>query len=173
MHSNELRHYGVLGMKWGIRRYRNKDGSLTAAGQKRYGKGGTARYTSWSTKRRQKNATTKSNQARAKASQSFDDAYRDYANKTSVGKAVVGNILLSPFKYKTYAMARTAGESRGKAAVRAIFDLGVGIAPIIPPGITLQRHAIREKYINDRTDTRKPRTTNSAKGDLYRQKKSN
>lgn len=36
--SNELYHWGVKGMKWGIRRYQNKDGSLTAAGQKRYNK---------------------------------------------------------------------------------------------------------------------------------------
>ena len=33
---NELKHYGILGMKWGIRRYQNKDGSLTPAGKKRY-----------------------------------------------------------------------------------------------------------------------------------------
>lgn len=32
-----LNHSGVKGMKWGIRRYQNKDGSLTAAGRKRYG----------------------------------------------------------------------------------------------------------------------------------------
>ena len=34
--NNELYHYGVKGMKWGIRRYRKKDGSLTNTGKKRY-----------------------------------------------------------------------------------------------------------------------------------------
>lgn len=31
-----LCHHGVKGMKWGVRRYRNSDGSLTSAGKKRY-----------------------------------------------------------------------------------------------------------------------------------------
>ena len=35
MENNSLTHWGIKGMKWGIRRFQNKDGSLTAAGRKR------------------------------------------------------------------------------------------------------------------------------------------
>lgn len=35
MSNNELMHHGIIGMKWGVRRFQNKDGSLTYAGKKR------------------------------------------------------------------------------------------------------------------------------------------
>lgn len=34
--QDELWHWGIKGMKWGVRRYQNKDGTLTTEGKKRY-----------------------------------------------------------------------------------------------------------------------------------------
>ena len=34
---SDLRHHGIKGQKWGVRRFQNADGSLTADGRKRYG----------------------------------------------------------------------------------------------------------------------------------------
>ncbi len=39
-----LVHHGILGQKWGIRRYQNEDSSLTAQGRQRYGEESNGRY---------------------------------------------------------------------------------------------------------------------------------
>ena len=44
---NELQHHGILGQKWGIRRYQNPDGSLTPEGQARVAKRMQKKDTRW------------------------------------------------------------------------------------------------------------------------------
>ena len=41
---NDLQHHGIKGQKWGVRRFQNKDGSLTNAGKKRYNDGSDYGY---------------------------------------------------------------------------------------------------------------------------------
>lgn len=36
--EHQLYHHGILGQKWGVRRFQNSDGSYTPEGKKRYGK---------------------------------------------------------------------------------------------------------------------------------------
>lgn len=58
--TEELQHWGIKGMKWGVRRYQNKDGSLTPAGKKRADKM-KEEYTALTGKRLIRKPTPKSN----------------------------------------------------------------------------------------------------------------
>lgn len=102
--QNELAHYGVIGMKWGIRRYQNKDGTLTEAGKKKYGDSTPDHmYTSWGTKHNRKKAEkarAKGNEAkakefdrRAKRSEELDRREEAYAKSVKSGANLALRVL--------------------------------------------------------------------------------
>ena len=85
-----LAHHGILGQKWGIRRFQNKDGSLTTAGKKRYpskpeivnSKSKPEIVNSKSKTHEVDSAHNKVERARkTKASNLGDDELRDYTNR--------------------------------------------------------------------------------------------
>lgn len=101
MERSELKHWGIKGMKWGVRRYQNKDGSLTPAGKKRYSDGSTS--SSSTSKSSQTSQQPKKKTVSEMSDQEIRDAVnrlrleQDYAKlnpeKVSRGKKFVDNLL--------------------------------------------------------------------------------
>lgn len=101
MERSELKHWGIKGMKWGVRRYQNKDGSLTPAGKKRYSDGSTSSSST------SKSSQTSQQPKKKTVSEMSDQELRDTVNrlrleqdyaklnpeKVSRGKKFVDNLL--------------------------------------------------------------------------------
>lgn len=77
-----LEHWGIKGMKWGFRRFQNKDGSLTAAGRKRYGKSAEGgKSTSASNKSKSSSSSGKSGSKSSSSSEESDGVTKYFVRK--------------------------------------------------------------------------------------------
>lgn len=89
MENNSLAHYGILGMKWGVRRYQNKDGSYTSAGKKRKQKDYIHEdYANAHSKKSVKSMSNAELKARNNRLQ-MEQQYVNLTKKTNTGKKVV------------------------------------------------------------------------------------
>lgn len=101
--SEELKHWGIFGMRWGIRRFQNPDGSLTPEGRARYGVGparGTPgdQLSDDEMRNMTKRYKTQAEYYKAR-NYYFEQAskYAQYTKKDSIAKKFISKYLGNPF----------------------------------------------------------------------------
>ncbi len=79
---NEIHHHGILGMKWGVRRFQNADGSLTEAGKRRVEKTDAR----WAHRNYEKIASKARKEVSEELNQYGQELLSDPSSRTSKGK---------------------------------------------------------------------------------------
>ena len=90
-----LNHSGVKGMRWGIRRYQNKDGSLTPAGRKRYSNSKHEDYANAHSKKSVKSMSNKELKERNNRLQMEQQYEQLTKRKKSAGEKFVTGVLVA------------------------------------------------------------------------------
>ena len=134
INTAELRHYGVIGMKWGVKRARR----LEAASARAKKRGMTTRADKLAVKAKKQKAATE--RVRKEAAEIYGRKAVDRAANQSDAKNYVKTLLLGGYgsmKYNQYVSAK--GTSRGKAVCKAMRDITIN-------KLTLGRKAYNEEW---------------------------
>ena len=172
--SSDIRHHGVKGMKWGVRRYQNPDGSLTAEGIRKYSYMNPTKSDSSTTRRVKGDWSNLSNDQfiskykvskdrYAKRVKRYGDPYKNapgpkvarVLNKSGISK-VANNInnKTGATKLLTNAIQRNAKLDK-KQKIRKAAIIGTGAAMLAGAAIGTGARGI-EKNIQNRNSTRLP-----------------
>lgn len=131
--SNEyLAHYGILGMKWGIRRYQNKDGTLTEEGKIRDRAANAAAKNSSGPSYRN-NASSKSASGGSSIGNKIKSlATKENAKKVAIGAAVVAGTALAIYGATHYPQLASSAKglvNSGMSAAKSVLNTGATAAP--------------------------------------------
>lgn len=126
IYPDELYHHGVIGMKWGVRRYQNKDGSLTSAGKRRHSSQSADSKKKEQLKKDVKNRRSLSDTDLKKKIErlKMEKQFKDLAKEDlTPGKKYVSEIMSSAGKKVLTTAAAGAAAYAVKAAMTKKFDI--------------------------------------------------
>lgn len=119
MDNNELMHHGVKGMKWGVRRYQKKDGSLTALG----------RYKQYKTNKQRKKNLEKAREAKAAKKKAATQPVQKKKSVKEMSDAELQSAIRRLEMEQRYNQLSPKKVSKGKKAVDAILnDMAIPVA---------------------------------------------
>lgn len=118
--SDTIYHFGIKGMKWGIRRYQNKDGSLTAAGKTRYSEDYKRAHSGKSVKEMSDSELRTVNNRLQ-----MERQYAQMTKKTSNGKKIVQAFISTAGTIAAVGGAYATYKKYGNQAIDAIGNLVV------------------------------------------------